>query len=232
MELSFFHGKITRRTCEELMSKKGKNGSYLVRESESMEGVLCLCVLFEKCIYTYRIFRAQQGYFKIQTSEGVPEKVFRTLKDLIYNYEKPNQGLVINLRYPVKKLEASRRSQRFNSGKDVVYDGEKFSSAFFVVVLGAGLLQEGRPFYTPVRMKTLVYSPGTVHTSIPTTVQKLPPLPLGGAPRLPPRPEARWQTPRPPVMPRGPGGLAHSVGGAIKMAAAAGNTSCVGRLRR
>ncbi|XP_062479928.1 SH2 domain-containing protein 1B isoform X2 [Pezoporus occidentalis] len=132
MELSFFHGKITRRTCEELMSK-GKNGSYLVRESESMKGVLCLCVLFEKCIYTYRIFRAQQGYFKIQTSEGLPEKVFRTLKDLIYNYEKPNQGLVINLRYPVKKLEASHRSQRFNSGKDVVYD--EIDESDYIMVL-------------------------------------------------------------------------------------------------
>ncbi|NXD69583.1 SH21B protein, partial [Eolophus roseicapillus] len=106
-----FHGKITRRACEELLEKKGKNGSYLIRESESMEGALCLCVLFEKYIYTYRIFREQQGYFKIETSEGLPEKVFRTLKDLIYNYEKPNQGLVINLRYPVKKAEGSHRSQ-------------------------------------------------------------------------------------------------------------------------
>ncbi|NWH77729.1 SH21B protein, partial [Piaya cayana] len=105
-----FHGKITRRTCEEILSKKGKNGSYLIRESESMEGVLCLCVLFEEMIYTYRIFREHQGYFRIQTSEGVPEKIFRTLKDLIYNYEKPNQGLITNLRYPVKKPKASQSS--------------------------------------------------------------------------------------------------------------------------
>ncbi|XP_030327680.1 SH2 domain-containing protein 1B [Strigops habroptila] len=122
MDLPFFHGKITRRTCEELLSKKGKNGSYLIRESESLEGALCLCVLFEKVIYTYRIFKEHQGYFKIQTSEGFPENIFRTLKDLIYNYEKPNQGLVINLHYPVKKQEASHRSQRFKSGKDVIYD--------------------------------------------------------------------------------------------------------------
>ncbi|XP_009071770.1 PREDICTED: SH2 domain-containing protein 1B [Acanthisitta chloris] len=122
MEFPFFHGKITRRACEELLSKNGKNGSYLVRESESMEGALCLCVLFEKFIYTYRIFREQQGYFRIQTSEGVPEKIFRTLKDLIYTYEKPNQGLVINLRYPVKKPEASQRSQRFKSRTDDIYD--------------------------------------------------------------------------------------------------------------
>ncbi|NWX14627.1 SH21B protein, partial [Aegotheles bennettii] len=106
-----FHGKITKRTCEELLIKNRKNGSYLIRESESMEGALCLCVFFEGIIYTYRIFREYQGYFRIQTSEGVPERMFRTLKELIYNYEKPNQGLITNLLYPVSKLRASKRSQ-------------------------------------------------------------------------------------------------------------------------
>ncbi|NXP54344.1 SH21B protein, partial [Heliornis fulica] len=104
-----FHGKITRRDCEELLSQNRKNGSYLIRESESVEGALCLCVFFEELIYTYRIFREHQGYFRIQTSAGVPVKIFKTLKDLIYTYEKPNQGLVTNLRYPVKKAKASQR---------------------------------------------------------------------------------------------------------------------------
>ncbi|KAK4831296.1 hypothetical protein QYF61_016766 [Mycteria americana] len=77
---------------------------------------------FEELIYTYRIFREHQGYFRIQTSEGVPERIFRTLKDLIYTYEKPNQGLITHLRYPVKKPKASQRSRRFKSGKDGIYD--------------------------------------------------------------------------------------------------------------
>ncbi|NXC30869.1 SH21B protein, partial [Campylorhamphus procurvoides] len=106
-----FHGKITKRTCEELLTKKRKNGSYLIRESESVEGALCLCVFFEDVVYTYRIFREHQGYFRIQTSEGVPERIFRTLKDLIYSFEKPDQGLITNLRYPVKKTEALQGSQ-------------------------------------------------------------------------------------------------------------------------
>ncbi|KAM6384931.1 SH2 domain-containing protein 1B isoform 1-T1 [Alca torda] len=122
MEFSFFHGKITRRACEELLCKNGKNGSYLIRESESVQGALCLCVLFENLIYTYRIFRDYQGWFRIQTSEGVPERIFKTLNDLVYTYEKPNQGLVTNLRYPVEKRKASQRSQRFKLGKDDIYD--------------------------------------------------------------------------------------------------------------
>ncbi|OWK51873.1 SH2 domain-containing protein 1B [Lonchura striata] len=130
MEFPFFHGKITKKACEELLSKKKKNGSYLIRESESVEGALCLCVFFEDLIYTYRIFREHQGYFRIQTSEGVADRTFKTLKDLIYAFEKPNQGLVTNLRYPVKKPKALRRNWRFKSGMDNVYDGEKLSSAF------------------------------------------------------------------------------------------------------
>ncbi|NXC72024.1 SH21B protein, partial [Anhinga anhinga] len=106
-----FHGKITRQACEELLSKNRRNGSYLIRESESVEGALCLCVFFDELIYTYRIFRERQGYFKIETSEGTPERIFRTLKDLIYNYEKPNQGLITNLRYPVKKQKTSQGTQ-------------------------------------------------------------------------------------------------------------------------
>ncbi|NXJ05723.1 SH21B protein, partial [Odontophorus gujanensis] len=104
-----FHGKLSRKACEELLCKEGKNGSYLIRESESVAGALCLCVFFEEVIYTYRIFREYEGNYKIQTCEGVPEKTFRTLKDLIYNYEKPNQGLVTKLRYPVKKNSPLKR---------------------------------------------------------------------------------------------------------------------------
>ncbi|XP_009093718.4 SH2 domain-containing protein 1B isoform X2 [Serinus canaria] len=134
MEFPFFHGKITRRTCEELLSKKKKNGSYLIRESESVEGALCLCVFFEDLIYTYRIFREHQGYFRIQTSEGVPERTFKTLKDLIHTFEKPNQGLITNLRYPVKKPKALQKSHRFKSGMDSVYD-EVDDSGDYVDVL-------------------------------------------------------------------------------------------------
>ncbi|XP_009863237.1 PREDICTED: SH2 domain-containing protein 1B [Apaloderma vittatum] len=133
MDFPFFHGKITKRTCEELLAKTRKNGSYLIRESESMEGALCLCVFFEGLIHTYRIFKEQDGYFRIQTYEGVPQKIFRTLKDLIYNYEKPNQGLITNLRDPVNKPQASQRRQTFKSGKDNIY--EDIDDSDYIVVL-------------------------------------------------------------------------------------------------
>ncbi|KAH0624970.1 hypothetical protein JD844_032933, partial [Phrynosoma platyrhinos] len=75
---------------------------------------------YEEFIYTYRIFRKHNGHFMIQTSEGAPNQDFRTLKDLIATFEKPNQGLVINLRYPVNRSTSSQPPQ------DVYEDGEDY----------------------------------------------------------------------------------------------------------
>ncbi|XP_034971559.1 SH2 domain-containing protein 1B [Zootoca vivipara] len=121
MELQYFHGTITKDDCEKLLSKTGKNGSFLIRNSESIPGVLCLCVFYEQIIYTYRIFRKHNGHFMMQTSEGAPKQDFRTLKDLIATYEKPNQGLVSNLRYPVTRPTTSQRSQTVYVTKGETY---------------------------------------------------------------------------------------------------------------
>lgn len=39
-----YHGPLTREECEELLGKKNKDGAYLIRDSETIQGAMCLCV--------------------------------------------------------------------------------------------------------------------------------------------------------------------------------------------
>nr|XP_003943435.1 SH2 domain-containing protein 1B [Saimiri boliviensis boliviensis] len=109
MDLPYYHGPLTKRDCETLLLKEGVDGNFLLRDSESIPGVLCLCVSFKNTVYTYRIFRERHGYYKIQAAENVPKQVFPNLKELISKYEKPNQGLVVSLLKPIKRTSLSLR---------------------------------------------------------------------------------------------------------------------------
>ncbi|XP_058556905.1 phosphatidylinositol 3,4,5-trisphosphate 5-phosphatase 1 isoform X3 [Neofelis nebulosa] len=95
------HGNITRSKAEELLSRTGKDGSFLVRASESISKAYALCVLYRNCVYTYRILPNEDDKFTVQASEGVPMRFFTKLDQLIEFYKKENMGLVTHLQYPV-----------------------------------------------------------------------------------------------------------------------------------
>ncbi|XP_028923186.1 phosphatidylinositol 3,4,5-trisphosphate 5-phosphatase 1 isoform X1 [Ornithorhynchus anatinus] len=99
------HGNITRSKAEELLSKTGKDGSFLVRASESISRAYALCVLYHNCVYTYRILPNDDEKFTVQASEGVPMRFFTSLEQLIDFYKKENMGLVTHLQYPVQLEE-------------------------------------------------------------------------------------------------------------------------------
>ncbi|XP_036381688.1 SH2 domain-containing protein 1B-like [Megalops cyprinoides] len=103
MDLKVYHGSINKQTCEELLSMKGKDGSFLIRDSETIQGALCLCVYKQRVVYTYRILQNHAGYYTLQASAGVQEKFFKTLEELIKNYKKSEQGLAVRLRHGVKR---------------------------------------------------------------------------------------------------------------------------------
>ncbi|KAL2085863.1 hypothetical protein ACEWY4_019183 [Coilia grayii] len=105
MDTPVYHGPISRTKCEELLCKKNKEGSYLIRDSETIQGALCLCVYKKRIVYTYRILQTHHGYYTLQTSQGVEEKFFKSLEDLVTHYKKRNQGLAIHLRHGVKRKE-------------------------------------------------------------------------------------------------------------------------------
>ncbi|KAG7464898.1 hypothetical protein MATL_G00170490 [Megalops atlanticus] len=99
--VSVYHGAISKETGERLLGEAGKDGSYLIRNSESMPGVYCLCVLSKGYVYTYRLHQTDGGSWAAETAPGVDQRLFRKIKNLIAAYQKPDQGIAMPLLYPV-----------------------------------------------------------------------------------------------------------------------------------
>ncbi|XP_031718447.1 inositol polyphosphate phosphatase-like 1b [Anarrhichthys ocellatus] len=100
---AWYHREISRVHAEDLLARAGRDGSYLVRDSESVPGAYALCLLFQRHVHTYRILPDADGLLAVQTTQGVQVNCFRTIEDLVLGYQHPHKGLVTPLLYGVPR---------------------------------------------------------------------------------------------------------------------------------
>ncbi|KAI4898237.1 hypothetical protein NFI96_026165 [Prochilodus magdalenae] len=100
-ELEMYHGSISKSRAEELLAETGQDGSFLIRDSESLPDTYCICVLYDQCVFTYRLFKVDGDLWKAETAPGVKERLFRKVKNLISAFRHPDQGIAMPLLYPV-----------------------------------------------------------------------------------------------------------------------------------
>ncbi|XP_070989435.1 SH2 domain-containing protein 1A-like isoform X1 [Oncorhynchus clarkii lewisi] len=112
---SIYYGKIGKGKTERLLERYGREGSFLLRDSESLQGMYCLCVRKTPYVHTYRIHHSSEGW-TLQLSPGKMLQCFGTLEKLI---ESCREGVgadsIPPLTHPLDKTQL--RDERLRSGR-------------------------------------------------------------------------------------------------------------------
>ncbi|KAI3351951.1 hypothetical protein L3Q82_020775 [Scortum barcoo] len=108
--LPVYHGPIGKEEGERRLAQDGRDGCYLVRNSDSVAGVYCLCVLTSSrwLVFISSGFCSGASLIQQATTPGVQKRYFRKVGNLIAAFQKPGQGIAMPLLYPVT---AQRRAQ-------------------------------------------------------------------------------------------------------------------------
>ncbi|XP_075876794.1 SH2 domain-containing protein 1A-like [Nelusetta ayraudi] len=114
---SLYFGRIGSQATERLLERFGQEGSFLLRDSETVQGLYCLCVRKTPLVHTYRLAHTADGWC-LQDS-GVMLQAFRTVGALIEHYRSGStSGVTLPpLTHPLDKT----RIQCLNHGEDSIY---------------------------------------------------------------------------------------------------------------
>ncbi|XP_069367020.1 SH2 domain-containing protein 1A-like isoform X2 [Paralichthys olivaceus] len=116
---SIYFGRIGSETTERLLERFGHDGSFLLRDSDTMQGAYCLCVRKSPFVYTYRLVHTTDGWSPQRQQSGLRQQSFRTLETLIKSYREGSASGVptVPLTHPLDRTQL----QYISTGQELSY---------------------------------------------------------------------------------------------------------------
>ncbi|XP_020506000.1 SH2 domain-containing protein 1A [Labrus bergylta] len=115
---SIYYGRIGSGATESLLERFGHDGSFLIRDSETVQGAFCLCVRKAPYVHTYRLVQSSVGWFLQLQDSGVRQQTFGTLETLIESYRRAVCDVnIVPLTEPLDKTQI----QNISSGQEFLY---------------------------------------------------------------------------------------------------------------
>ncbi|KRY80909.1 Tyrosine-protein phosphatase non-receptor type 11 [Trichinella pseudospiralis] len=117
----WFHGYISGREAEQILMEQGRNGSFLVHESQSTPGDYALSVRQDNQV-THVMIRCKDNRYDVGGGDE-----FSSLKDLVEHYRRSpmveTSGSVVHLKHPLNTTKINPTSidgrvKKLQEGKD------------------------------------------------------------------------------------------------------------------